>query len=443
VRLDAAFQTLMRGEFLERFHKVLSRTNTETVCASLLNDARLGSTRPVFIRVGGSATDVFLDLGREGSLIIRINALAVMDAEPKVASFFRPNGFKPLPIPKRKNGRTLAQILAALLPQLDSETLVLIAAWLVGAMKPYGPYAILQIIGIQGSAKSCLALLLKRVIDPNAANLRSLPRDERAQCRIKGSRCSTTSRRFPSPRLILFAASPPVARFATRKLYSDGEAFLIDVQRPVILTGVGDAIDQADLKSRTITIQMPPIESESRITEEEVWKRFDQAHGELLGCLVECVQVALQRSSTVEHGPLPRLADWFKWVLAAEPAMGFEKGLFERAFSMNEAQSSAMAVEASVVARALVTLMKSRTNWAGTASHLSEAARSQIDQNTYNDPRAWPSTAHHFASALRRLAPDLLRVTGIAITFGRNSSSRKIEIECTRVIPTNFWGDAE
>ena len=52
-------------------------------------------------------------------------------------------------------------------------------SWLVAACRPQGPYPLLILQGEQGSAKSTTAKLLRRIIDPVTAPLRTPPREER------------------------------------------------------------------------------------------------------------------------------------------------------------------------------------------------------------------------------------------------------------------------
>ena len=61
----------------------------------------------------------------------------------------------------------------------DENDLVLMLAWLIAAFRPRGPYPILALHGEQGTAKSTTGRVLRAVIDPNAAPLRTAPRDER------------------------------------------------------------------------------------------------------------------------------------------------------------------------------------------------------------------------------------------------------------------------
>ena len=59
------------------------------------------------------------------------------------------------------------------------EDFILVIAWLLAALRDTGPYPVLTVIGEQGSAKSTLMEILRSLIDPNVANLRSPPRDDR------------------------------------------------------------------------------------------------------------------------------------------------------------------------------------------------------------------------------------------------------------------------
>jgi hypothetical protein len=56
---------------------------------------------------------------------------------------------------------------------------VLVVAWLLATLRPGGPYPLLAISGEQGSAKTVLSKMLKALVDPNAAPVRALPREER------------------------------------------------------------------------------------------------------------------------------------------------------------------------------------------------------------------------------------------------------------------------
>ena len=62
---------------------------------------------------------------------------------------------------------------AALMPDV-----ALAVAWLLAAFRDKGPYPVLVLTGEQGSAKSTCARMLRALVDPSEAPLRSVPRYE-------------------------------------------------------------------------------------------------------------------------------------------------------------------------------------------------------------------------------------------------------------------------
>src|SRR5947199_265451 len=71
------------------------------------------------------------------------------------------------------------EALNAYLNLASQDDFILVVAWLLAALRSGGPYPLLAISGEQGSAKTVLSKLLKALIDPNAAPVRSLSREER------------------------------------------------------------------------------------------------------------------------------------------------------------------------------------------------------------------------------------------------------------------------
>jgi len=61
----------------------------------------------------------------------------------------------------------------------DDDTLMLLTAWLLGCLRPEGPYPVLTISGEQGSGKSTVLRLMRRIIDPHALDMRTPPEDQR------------------------------------------------------------------------------------------------------------------------------------------------------------------------------------------------------------------------------------------------------------------------
>jgi hypothetical protein len=81
-----------------------------------------------------------------------------------------------LPLPDPERGGSV-QILWSFLNLSSWNDFVLVVAWLLAALRAGGP--LLAISAAQGSAKTVFSKLLKALIDPNAAPVRALSREER------------------------------------------------------------------------------------------------------------------------------------------------------------------------------------------------------------------------------------------------------------------------
>ena len=103
------------------------------------------------------------------------------------------------------------------------------------------PFSILALHGEQGSAKSTTARLLRSLIAPNKAALRSDPRDERDLViaanngwLIALDNVSRVQNWF-SDALCRLATG---GGFSTRELYSDSDEIPFDAMRPILINGI-------------------------------------------------------------------------------------------------------------------------------------------------------------------------------------------------------------
>src|SRR4051812_34313923 len=135
-----------------------------------------GPARPVAVRLAGHEEAVYLDLCDDRWEAVRVTADGWdVVADPPVR-FVRRRGMQPLPTPA-PGGRVAD--LRPLINAADEDHWRLMVGWGAGALRPTGPSPVLALNGEQGSGKSTTSRMLRRLFDPNEADLRSPPRDER------------------------------------------------------------------------------------------------------------------------------------------------------------------------------------------------------------------------------------------------------------------------
>ena len=128
-----------------------------------------------------------------------------------------------------------------------------------------GPYPVLVLSGEQGSAKSTLSAILRALLDPNTAPLRALPREDRdlfiaaTNGHVLTFDNVSGLRAWTSDTLCRLATG---GGFAVRQLYTDLDEVLFDAARPVILNGIEDMVERADLADRAVFLTLEPIPEE-------------------------------------------------------------------------------------------------------------------------------------------------------------------------------------
>ena len=230
-----------------------------------------------------------------------------------------------------------------------------------------------------------------------------------------------------------------------RKLYSDGEEAILDVQRPVMITGITDMVNRSDLLSRSIVLNLPVIPAEERVTEEAFWNAFEEKSGAILGALLTAVAEGLAKLPTTKLDRLPRLADFAVWVSACEEALELAPGEFMQAYSANLEDGNARVVETSPLASAVIAMLEAHTGEIQMSpTELFNALRAFAveDERRQKD---WPKSVRGMTCTLKRLAPNL-REIGIEYEAGKTSganSRRYVRLSRSHVPDTKDAEDTE
>lgn len=90
--------------------------------------------------------------------------------------FRRPKGMRPLLEPV--SGGSIDDLRPFVNVAIEQDWMLLVA-WLLAALRPQGPYPLAVLHGEQGAAKTTTARVLRALVDPNLAPMRSEPRDPR------------------------------------------------------------------------------------------------------------------------------------------------------------------------------------------------------------------------------------------------------------------------
>jgi 5S rRNA maturation endonuclease (ribonuclease M5) len=415
------FGLFMRGLYYEAEESALS-ANARSDAIGLLEALSVfkGEELPVYLRVARDKGAIYIDLGDKEWRAIRITAerWEVLAMHP--VRFRRTGGMTALPVPTR--GGSLDELANLLNLSEDADTdRCLLFGWLLCAGRPGVPYAVLELVGEEGTAKSTATRAVRAMIDPSTTPLRSCP--TKLDDLFVSANASWVSA-FDNVSGIQPWLSDAICRLATgggeskRELYTNEGEHLIDVRRPVVMNGIEEIATKGDLLRRTLRVELPVIPEHERLTEAEFWAAFDAMHPRLLGALCDALSCALRRIDEIDLPRKPSMADMAEWVTAAEPALGWEHGAFLNAYDGRRATAHEAVIEAEFIGPYLRQIAD--VGFEGTASDLLAELAEYVEDGNARKSKEYPKTPRKLTGIIKRLAPAL-RKLGYTVEQGRHT----------------------
>lgn len=425
-----AFRRYIGKQFYAETSKIAGAQAIDDAVSAVVGECIYnGYSNHVYTRLAGGDGEVILDLcdstGR--SVVVTANGWAISDNGNSGRKFVTRSGMEALPVPITRGNldefRELCNI-------QERSTWVLLLSWIVGCFHPTGPYPVLSISGGHGSGKSTLCEMVRQLIDPTDTPLRSPPDNER-DLMIAGSNSHVLS--FDNVSKFSPDMSDALCRistgggFATRELYSNDEERRFNEIKPVLLNGIGDILTREDLRNRAIILPLNPIGDSKRLSEAQIWAKFEEIRSKILGRILDAVSVALHNRGRPPPKNLPRMADFAQWILATDETLDFTPDEFVTALNANREESNDVALEGSSVGEAIMTLMREKNSFTGTMTEL----LAELNRPAYRLLQGsldWPKMGRTLAMALDRIAP-LLHEKGILMERVRTHMGRVVSFK--------------
>ncbi|MGH8548046.1 MAG: type II toxin-antitoxin system HicB family antitoxin, partial [Methylococcales bacterium] len=268
---STCFKRILAGEFFALTGKGCNGNATmdalNTIEARAIHQ---GEAQPVHLRVARINDLIYLDLVDNQWRVIEITGQGWRMLDRSPVNFVRKNGMSRLPIPADiGDSCELREFI-----NTDESGFKLISGWILGALRGTGPYPILVLQGEHGSGKSTLTNVLRSFIDPSTVPLRPPPREVRD---LLVSAVNNHLIALDNLSSLRSEISDSLCRLATggdldaRKLYTDLDQTLIDIQRPVLVNGIDDLATRSDLADRSVILNLPNIDPAKRLDEKHFW----------------------------------------------------------------------------------------------------------------------------------------------------------------------------
>jgi hypothetical protein len=421
---------------IERFREergvIPAESSLRRVLAALLAQARFDKGRPaVHVRIGreidGEITAYYLDLANSEGQAVKISARGWSVVDRTLVHFERPAGMLPLPTPQRDGSIERLRSFV----NLTEPDFRLLIGWMAAALLPEGPYPILVIHGVRGSAKTTLVKVIRALVDPQVAPVLSEPSSSRD---LMVTSLSGWLLVYDNLSVLPNWLSDGLCRLATgggfagRALFTDDRRKVIYSQRPLVLSGIDEFVRRDDLADRCVFLHLPRITDADRRTEVAFWQSFKEEYPRILGGLLDAVAAGLRELPSVQLPELPRMADFACFGEAIGRGLGWAEGTFLLAYTENRRDASALAIEDSALATVLLQSAElgGLHDWTLPPAEMLEDLTRNVSRRVAASCR-WPKTPRQLSDELRRIAPQL-EARGILVKFGRTRSTRLITI---------------
>jgi hypothetical protein len=408
-RIDSRSCALwLRGLYFRHCGEAVGETALKDAVALLAARAVFaGPERDVHRRLAGDLDRIYVDLGDAAWRVVEVTAdgWKVLDRAPVV--FVRDGSALALPEPE--TGGSLDELRTLTNFATDADWAIFRGA-LIGAFHPRGPYLLLLLLGPEGTAKTTTAKhFYGGLTDPQVGAFPvGTPRGRDIAVSAMASRVVG----FDNVGKIDLKLSDLLCQLISgggvreRLLYTNGEVFAGELRVLVVMTARTMVVREADLIDRTVIARLRALGEHERREESAVLAELADISGRVVGGLLDAVAGALREHPETRPPGLPRLADITRFVTAAEKAMGWDVGSFQRASSENQAASLMESIEGSPYALAVVAFMETREDWEGTSTQLltqlSKANETAARQHT------WPKATSQATTELDRNTQVLL-----------------------------------
>lgn len=430
---SSLFKVWLSGMYYRRTGGAMKSDDEKDVLRTVDAIARYeGEEHDTFLRLAGHGENLYLDLADKEWRVVEITAdgWRTIASEEAPVKFVRRQAMLPLAEPIL--GGQMSD-LRCFMNLEDDDTWTLLSSWLVMTLHPHGPYPILSVTGEQGSAKTSACKMLRSIVDPNRADLRAIPKDER-DLMIAASNSWLLA--YDNLSGLTQELSDSLCRvatgagFATRTLHTDADETIFSVKRPILTNGIIDATGFPDLLDRTVSVFLRSIPDTKRREERELWVGFNAAKPKILGAVLSAASCALKNLESTVLTRRPRMADFARWACAAEKGIGLAENAFWSAYDSNRSSSNEMALD-TPLATELREFMEHLTGnaWTGTASDLHKTLNNFVmgKGEATTSKFGWPKSPNSLSGKLRRIAPNL-RAVGLEIDCGRTNGGSKIAI---------------
>ena len=359
----------------------------------------------VFVRTSGNLTQgIEYDLQQDSQNSVKIGESGWY-VSPKVRRFVIPKIALPQVTPVQTDKSPLDLLKPFVNIKGDFYTMFVI--WLIQSFSLGSHYSPL-ILASKGCGKTTLSKIIKKLVDPCNFKVTPIPdkKDDLHVLLWNSFLCcfdnvSSISDDFSD----VFCGAITGTSIAKRSLYTNGELVVSKLHNTIVINGIGVVPTRDDLAERMLLVKLEKIKQGERVTDSQLWDRFNDALPEILGAIFNTLSQAMREIKKNDVKDISRIGDAFVEMLAIAKALGICEEEFRRIFNENvealkQVRTSSPLVEA---VKEFMATVKGR-KYQGKADNV----LSKIRDNFSGKKSLLPNSASHFTRRIEAEHDNLL-----------------------------------
>lgn len=298
------------------------------------------------------------------------------------------------------------------LVNIKKEDKNLLLAWMLECFRADTAYPVCEIGAEQGSGKSSAQAVIRKLVDPNAANLRGKPKSPEDiyvsanhSLMVSYENLSHLTDEMQDAFCVLATGGGQ----AGRKLHTNFEESVMTAKRPIIMNGISVLATRQDLVDRLLNLELLPLKATERKTDRELAAMFEASRAEIFTGLLDLFAKALEILPTMQIAELPRMADFALFGAAVYAARGVDEpeAAFMADYTKMRADTIYRTLDSSPIAGAIMAYLDLHP--AGT-EFLSAKEAMDAMSGFKTEGESWPRSPKGFSEALKRLAPAFRQI---------------------------------
>jgi len=283
---------------------------------------------------------------------------------------------------------------------------------------------IMVIQGEHGSIKTTITKTVKRIVDPSASNISSLPiRKDDIPLGFSRKYLSVFDNVSELKQNVsdMFCRAITGEETSKRQLYTDADEYIFQYKRKIILNGIAPKIESPDFNDRAIFYETSQIPDNEMLTEEEFNQKLDELLPHILGEIFDVLSKTMKRYNEIgkDIKPFSRMGEFEKYGETISRLLGYKDNEFLADYKEKWKLSSTNAIEAYPIVNLIRDLIKDVKHFEDSVANLHKELKNRAKEaeiETKGKESGFPSRPNRLSSQLKLLNP-LFRKLGYDITI--------------------------